>query len=40
MLQGRRDLRQETKSTVLIPQDFYGGKGRLLKGFRNYLPES
>jgi hypothetical protein len=39
MLQGHRDLRQETKLTMLIQLDFYGGKGKLLKGFRNYLHE-
>jgi hypothetical protein len=37
MLQGRQDLRQETKSTVLIQLDFYEEKGRLVKGFRNFL---
>jgi hypothetical protein len=39
MLQGRRGLRQETKSTVLTQLDFYEEMGRLVKGFRNYLHE-
>jgi hypothetical protein len=37
MLQGRRDLRQETKSTVIIQLDFYEEKERLVKGFRNFF---
>jgi hypothetical protein len=37
MLHGRRDWRQETKSTVIIQLDFYEEKGRSAKEFRNFL---
>jgi hypothetical protein len=37
MLRECRDWRQETKSTVIIQLDFYEEKGKLVKGFRNFV---